>query len=72
MVQVNVNEGILEGEIVNNEYGGKFYSFKGIPYADPPVGDLRFKVSCTIVYYFVIYKFVNIFLFNVFARFFDV
>nr|QEA03475.1 carboxylesterase [Plodia interpunctella] len=43
MVQVNVNEGILEGELVNNEYGGKFYSFKGIPYADPPVGDLRFK-----------------------------
>ncbi|XP_014357099.2 juvenile hormone esterase [Papilio machaon] len=43
MVQVRVKEGILEGEVINNEYGGKFYSFKGIPYAQPPVGDLRFK-----------------------------
>ncbi|KAM3956436.1 uncharacterized protein ACR2FA_009599 [Aphomia sociella] len=43
MVQVTVNEGVLEGELVNNEYGGKFYSFKGIPYAQPPVGELRFK-----------------------------
>ncbi|CAG4935247.1 unnamed protein product [Parnassius apollo] len=43
MFQVQVSEGILEGEVKNNEYGGKIYSFKGIPYAQPPVGDLRFK-----------------------------
>ncbi|CAB3252262.1 unnamed protein product [Arctia plantaginis] len=43
MVQVHVTEGILEGEEVQNEYGGTFYSFKGVPYAQPPVGDLRFK-----------------------------
>ncbi|XP_022828112.1 pyrethroid hydrolase Ces2e-like isoform X1 [Spodoptera litura] len=43
MVQVRVNEGLLEGERVDNHYGGSFYSFKGIPYAQPPVGDLRFK-----------------------------
>ncbi|CAB3244719.1 unnamed protein product [Arctia plantaginis] len=43
MVQIQVTEGILEGEEVKNEYGGSFYSFKGIPYAQPPVGDLRFK-----------------------------
>lgn len=42
-VQVRVNEGLLEGELVNNEYGGTYNSFKGIPYAQPPVGDLRFK-----------------------------
>ncbi|XP_028042292.1 liver carboxylesterase-like [Bombyx mandarina] len=43
MVVVSVSEGLLEGELVKNEYGGTFYSFKGIPYAEPPVGNLRFK-----------------------------
>ncbi|XP_063618830.1 juvenile hormone esterase-like [Cydia splendana] len=42
-VVVEVNEGTLEGTYEQNEYGGSFYSFKGIPYALPPVGDLRFK-----------------------------
>lgn len=44
MVQVKVTEGVLEGQEKINKLGGKFYSFKGIPYAEPPVGDLRFKV----------------------------
>ncbi|CAH0682963.1 unnamed protein product [Spodoptera exigua] len=43
MVQVRVSEGLLEGERVENPYEGSFYSFKGIPYAQPPIGDLRFK-----------------------------
>ncbi|KAG7305785.1 hypothetical protein JYU34_009921 [Plutella xylostella] len=43
MVVVNVTEGALEGEVLNNIIGGKYYSFKGIPYAAPPIGDLRFK-----------------------------
>ncbi|KAJ8723143.1 hypothetical protein PYW08_003055 [Mythimna loreyi] len=42
-VQVRVSEGVLEGELVQNEYGGSYCSFKGIPYAQPPLGDLRFK-----------------------------
>ncbi|XP_063533707.1 juvenile hormone esterase-like [Cydia strobilella] len=42
-VLVEVNEGTLEGTYEQNEYGGSFYSFKAIPYALPPVGDLRFK-----------------------------
>lgn len=48
MVQVRVSEGFLEGELVHNEYGGTYYSFKGIPYAEPPLGDLRFKVAITL------------------------
>lgn len=44
MVRVRVSEGIVEGEIVENEYGSSYWSFKGIPYAAPPIGDLRFKV----------------------------
>ncbi|XP_013141726.1 PREDICTED: esterase FE4-like [Papilio polytes] len=43
MVQVRVKEGLLEGELTEDEIGGKFYSFRGIPYAEPPLGDLRFK-----------------------------
>ncbi|XP_050563389.1 esterase FE4 isoform X2 [Spodoptera frugiperda] len=43
MVQVRVSDGVLEGEQVQNEFGGSFYRFRGIPYAQPPLGDLRFK-----------------------------
>ncbi|KPJ21083.1 Cholinesterase [Papilio machaon] len=43
MVQVRISDGILEGEVTDNKYGGKIYCFRGIPYAQPPLGDLRFK-----------------------------
>ncbi|KAL4709685.1 hypothetical protein ACJJTC_007416 [Scirpophaga incertulas] len=43
MTQIRISDGVLEGELVDNEFGGKFYSFKGIPYAVPPIGNLRFK-----------------------------
>ncbi|XP_072933030.1 uncharacterized protein [Epargyreus clarus] len=48
MVQVRITEGVLEGEQLENEYGGTIYSFKGIPYAEPPTGDLRFKAPVTV------------------------
>ncbi|CAH2084443.1 unnamed protein product [Euphydryas editha] len=43
LIQVQVNEGIIQGQVVSNPYGCPFFSFRGIPYAEPPVGDLRFK-----------------------------
>lgn len=49
MVLVTVSEGTLEGQYVQNERA-EFMSFKGIPYAAPPVGDLRFKVLNTKYY----------------------
>ena len=45
MVQVTISDGILEGDIIKNQYGGSYHSFKGIPYAQPPIGELRFIVS---------------------------
>ncbi|XP_063619268.1 esterase E4-like [Cydia splendana] len=40
--QVKIKQGILQGKLCN--YSGKeYYSFEGIPYAKPPIGDLRFR-----------------------------
>lgn len=43
-VIVSVVQGKLKGKISTDYAGNKFYSFQGIPYAKPPVGNLRFKV----------------------------
>ncbi|KAK5645312.1 hypothetical protein RI129_006612 [Pyrocoelia pectoralis] len=40
---VNVKQGKLKGKVCIDFDGRPFYSFQGIPYALPPVGNLRFK-----------------------------
>ncbi|KAJ0180166.1 hypothetical protein K1T71_004757 [Dendrolimus kikuchii] len=40
---VTVNQGKLRGEVKKLINGTSYYSFKGIPYAQPPVGELRFR-----------------------------
>ncbi|XP_043801166.1 juvenile hormone esterase-like [Apis laboriosa] len=40
---VTVKQGKLKGGIVKNVLGGKYIAFRGIPYAVPPIGKLRFK-----------------------------
>ncbi|XP_015604346.1 esterase FE4 [Cephus cinctus] len=40
---VKTKYGILKGTVVQNVEGGKYLAFNGIPYAEPPVGQLRFK-----------------------------
>lgn len=50
MVKVQVEQGLLEGEQLDLVTGdGQYYSFKGVPYAEPPVGPLRFKVRSLIL-----------------------
>ena len=41
---VKVKHGILRGSVKENVEGGKYIVFEGIPYAEPPIGELRFKV----------------------------
>lgn len=42
---VEISDGKLKGTIRKNYKGEDFYAFLGIPFAKPPVGELRFKVS---------------------------
>ncbi|XP_050531734.1 esterase FE4-like isoform X2 [Daktulosphaira vitifoliae] len=40
---VQVKNGLLQGEIKKSKANLPYYSFSGIPFAKPPVGELRFK-----------------------------
>ncbi|XP_026480275.1 esterase FE4-like [Ctenocephalides felis] len=42
-LQVTLLQGTLKGKEQISEKGNVFHSYSGIPYAKPPVGDLRFK-----------------------------
>lgn len=44
--------GQLMGSEMSSASGRKFQAFRGIPFAEPPVGDLRFKVIFNIISYF--------------------
>lgn len=47
---IETSNGAIRGQRFTTLFHNKtYYSFKGIPYAKPPVGELRFKVStyCT-------------------------
>ncbi|RVE46265.1 hypothetical protein evm_009089 [Chilo suppressalis] len=47
--EATVEQGALQGKILEAYDGRKYYSFEGIPYAKPPVGDLRFKIKNTLM-----------------------
>lgn len=42
---VHVADGEVEGVVELSRGGREFYAYKGIPFAKPPVGDLRFQVQ---------------------------
>ena len=44
-VEIETSQGRVKGFIDVTVNGKQFLAFKGIPYAKPPVGSLRFKVS---------------------------
>lgn len=43
-VIVDTTYGPVSGNQRTSFMGDEFYSFRGIPYAKPPIGNLRFKV----------------------------
>jgi len=55
---VEIESGPVSGTLSKTWKGRTIYSFQGIPYATPPVGELRFQVT-KIVYvlqiYYIIY-----------------
>ncbi|RXG54002.1 Esterase SG1 [Armadillidium vulgare] len=40
---VRVKQGLIKGIKENSTEGKDFYSYLGIPFAEPPTGNLRFK-----------------------------
>lgn len=42
-VTVRVTQGLLRGRKAQSVQGGNYYSFQSVPFAQPPVGPLRFK-----------------------------
>lgn len=48
---VKINEGLIKGKYATTKKGRIFASYTGIPYAEPPLGPLRFLVSLFCLYY---------------------
>lgn len=44
-IVVNTKKGPVKGFKTASSFDYQYYTFQGIPYAKPPTGDLRFKVS---------------------------
>lgn len=43
LVTVSITQGTLVGNVEISSRGQNYYAFRGIPYAKPPIGKLRFK-----------------------------
>lgn len=47
-VQLDVSQGRIVGVENALPNGKPFFAFKGIPYAQPPIGELRFVVTISL------------------------
>jgi len=47
---VKISKGEIRGQTLKSRNGRDYYAFTSIPYAKPPVGDLRFKVNYIIIF----------------------
>jgi hypothetical protein len=46
---VTTVHGVLRGSVIQSRLGRPIYSFRGVRFAQPPVGNLRFKVRSSMV-----------------------
>ena len=45
-IVIKTNDGLVKGEKLTSLFAkNNYYAFRGIPYAEPPVGELRFLVN---------------------------
>ena len=42
---VELSDGLIEGHVVETDFGNRFIAYEGVPYAQPPIGINRFSVS---------------------------
>lgn len=47
---LNLSQGKINGSIYESRNGREFIAFQGIPYAEPPIGDLRLQVFKANIY----------------------
>lgn len=46
---VQIDDGLIEGIVLQSRLGKDFAAFRGIPFAEPPLQELRFLVSLSIL-----------------------
>lgn len=47
---LSTKQGTLKGKIMESRNNKKFIAFQNIPFAKPPIGELRFEVSMIVIY----------------------
>lgn len=59
--KVTINAGTLKGHLLKTANEREFIGFEGIPYAQPPIGNLRFEVRKA---FYCIFFFLNLMIFS--------
>lgn len=46
---ITIEKGSVRGQVLKSRDGRNYYSFTSIPYAKPPIDELRFKVRIFLI-----------------------